>query len=38
MDDLRRRSLGGWLASKLTALAAAWARYALVEPDDECES
>ena len=38
MEDRQRLSLGGWLAAKLTALAVAWARYALVAPDDEIDS
>ena len=38
MDDPPRRSLGGWLTDKLTALVAACARYALVAPDAATDS
>ena len=38
IEGAQRRSIAGWLANKLTALAAACARYALLAPDAETKS
>ncbi len=38
MDGIPRRSLGGWIAGKMTALLAACARYALVATDADVDA
>jgi hypothetical protein len=38
MDANPRRSLGGWIAHKVTALMAACARYALVATDADVDA
>ena len=38
IDGAQRRSIAGWLAGRLAALAAACARYALLAPEAKAES